>query len=151
MYPADETSGDKRANILKFNKICWYITFFIGPIVSVVVYAVFILEAKKENNILRAWSLVFAICEIFNFISFFAVINDFRDALSEQMSAEPTWVRIIKETVDKVAIHDIEELEDYKGDFRKEAVVYNIISEAAAYRVCPKFQIIKEYEQEKDR
>ena len=126
-------------------------TFLIGPIVSVVVYAVFILEAKKENNILRAWSLVFAICEIFNFISFFAVINDFRDALSEQMSAEPTWVRIIKETVDKVAIHDIEELEDYKGDFRKEAVVYNIISEAAAYRVCPKFQIIKEYEQEKDR
>lgn len=56
------------------------------------------------------------------------------------MSVEPTWVRIIKETVDKVAIHDIEELEVYEGDdFRKEAVVYNIISEAAAYRVCPKF------------
>ena len=96
VYPADETSGDKRTNILKFNKICWYMTFFVGPIVSVVVYAVFILEAFKENNILRAWSLVFAICEIFNFVSFFAVINNFRAELSEQMSAEPTWVRIIK-------------------------------------------------------
>ena len=137
---------------MKFNKICWYTTFCIGPIVSVLVYGAFILEAFKENNILRAWSLVFAICEVFNFAAFFLVINHFRAGLEEQLSAEPTWVRIIKETVDKVAIHDIKEIEDYEGEgYRKESVVYNIVSEAAAYRVCPKFQILKEYEQAKDR
>ena len=69
--------------MLKVNKWCWYTTFIIGPIVTVVVYGIFIAEAFKENNILRPWSLTFPICEIFNCIVYLIIIEGVRKDIED--------------------------------------------------------------------
>ena len=72
---------------------------------------------------------------------------------------DPTWVRIIKETINSVRIHDFVNQnlvygyddEDEDNDWVKEDMVYDIVAHAAAYRICPKFQLLKEIEEIKDR
>ena len=112
--------------MLTANKWCWYTTFIIGPVASVVVYGIFITEAFKENNILRPWSLTYPICEIFNFIGYFVIINDVRKSLHGYLVEDPTWVRIITETINYVRFHEFYNHE-VGWDSRKEDVVYDIV------------------------
>ena len=136
--------------MLTANKWCWVTTFIIGPAASIVVYGIFITEAFKENNILRAWTLTFPICEVINFGVYFKLIKGVQKQLHDFHVNDPTWVRIIKETIDSVNIHDFYNPNDEIDDWVKEDVVYDIVAHAAAYRICPKFQLLKEIEKKFD-
>ena len=85
-----------------------------------------------------------------NFCIYFKIIKGVQDQLHDFHIKDPTWVRIIKETIDSVKIHDFYNPIEEDDDWVKEDVVYDIVAHAAAYRICPKFQLLKEIEKKFD-
>ena len=109
LYPSDSNESESRQTILKINNYCWYTTFIFGPIASVIVYGIFFKQALDDTNILRPWTLTYPICEVFTLLSYFAIINvDIRKALHDYHVGDPHWIKIIKETINKVKIHELD-------------------------------------------
>lgn len=67
--------------------------------------------------------MTFPICEVFTLLSYFEIINkDIRKFLYDFHASDPQWVKVIKETINKVKIHDLDP-EVHDPDFVKEDIV----------------------------
>ena len=140
LYPSDSTEGILRKFILTINNFCWYLGFIIGPLFSVTTYCFFIRYTYTEENTLRAWCLTYPICETFNFIAYFVILRGIRKDLYDFYSDDPTWSKFIIETINSVRIHELDlNVWQSSNNTRKEDIVYDICSHAAAFRICPKF------------
>ena len=88
-----------------------------------IVYGIFYKQALDETNILRTWTLTFPICEVLTLLSYFAIINDnIREALHDYHVTDPHWIKVIKETINKVKIHELDP-EVHWPDYVKEDIV----------------------------
>ena len=87
-----------------------------------IVYGIFFKQALDETNILRAWTLTFPICEFFTFLAYIGIINDIRKGLHDDCLNDPLWIKVIKETVNKVKIHELDP-EVHDPDYIKEDII----------------------------